>query len=35
MISLLKVVANKDFSVNMDGRKLSNAIQTSGVSYSI
>jgi len=35
MISLLKVVANKDFSVNMDGRKLSNAIQTSGVSYNI
>ncbi len=35
MISLLKIVANKDFSVNMDGRKLSSAIQTSGVSYNI
>jgi hypothetical protein len=33
MISLLKQVAAKDFSINMDGRKLSNAIQTSGVSY--
>ena len=35
MISLLEKVANKSFSVNMDGRKLSNAIQTSGVSYNI
>ena len=34
MISLLEKVANKDFSVNMDGRKLSDAMQTSGVSYS-
>ena len=33
MISLLKQVAAKDFSINMDGRKLSNAMQTSGVSY--
>ena len=32
MISLLKVVANKEFSVNMDSRRLSTAIQTSGVS---
>jgi len=35
MIALLKKVADKDFSVNMDGRKLSNALQTSGVSYNI
>lgn len=35
MISLLKVVANKDFSINMDGRKLNSAIQTSGVSYNV
>ena len=34
MISLLKVVANKEFSVSMDGRKLASAMQTSGVSYS-
>jgi len=34
MISLLEKVANKDFSVSMDGRKLSDAMQTSGVSYS-
>ncbi len=33
MIALLKRVADKDFSINMDGRKLSNALQTSGVSY--
>ena len=34
MISLLEKVVNKDFSVSMDGRKLSDAMQTSGVSYS-
>ena len=34
MISLLKVVASKEFSVSMDGRKLASAMQTSGVSYS-
>ena len=32
MISLLKIVANKEFSVSMDSRRLSTAIQTSGVS---
>ena len=35
MISLLKVVASKDFSINMDGRKLNSAMQTSGVSYNV
>lgn len=35
MISLLREVANKDFSINMDGRKLSSAMETSGVSYNI
>ena len=35
MIALLKKVANKDFSINMDGRKLSDAIATSGVSYNV
>ncbi len=35
MISLLEKVANKSFSVSMDGRKLSNAMETSGVSYNI
>ena len=34
MISLLEKVANKDFSVSMDSRKLSDSMQTSGVSYS-
>ena len=33
MISLLKVVASKEFSLSMDSRKLSSAMQTSGVSY--
>ena len=31
MITLLRQVANKDFSVTMDGRKLNTAMQTSGV----
>jgi hypothetical protein len=35
MISLLKQVANKDFSINMDGRKLNSAMETSGVAYNI
>lgn len=35
MIALLRKVADKDFSINMDGRKLSNAIATSGVSYNV
>lgn len=35
MISLLRKVADKDFSINMDGRKLSDAIATSGVSYNV
>ena len=34
MISLLEKVANKEFSVSMDSRKLSDSMQTSGVSYS-
>tara|TARA_R110001592_G_scaffold60094_1_gene182681 strand:- start:6475 stop:8415 length:1941 start_codon:yes stop_codon:yes gene_type:complete len=35
MISLLRQVANKNFSVSMDGRKLSSAMETSGASYSV
>lgn len=35
MISLLEKVANKSFSVNMDGRQLSSAMQTSSVSSNI
>jgi hypothetical protein len=35
MIALLRKVADKDFSISMDGRKLNNAIQTSGVSYGV
>ena len=35
MIALLRKVANKDFSINMDGRKLSSAITTSGVSHNV
>lgn len=35
MIDLLRKVASKDFSINMDGRKLSSAIATSGVSYNV
>ena len=35
MISLLKQVANKDFSINMDGRKLNAAMESSGVAYNI
>jgi len=35
MIALLRKVADKDFSINMDGRKLSDAIATSGVSYNV
>lgn len=35
MISLLKQVANKDFSINMDGRKLNSAMEASGVAYNI
>lgn len=34
MISLLRQVASKDFSINMDGRKLNDSMKTSGVSYS-
>lgn len=35
MISLLRQVANKNFSVSMDGRQLSSAMQTSSVSSNI
>lgn len=35
MIALLRRVADKEFSVSMDSRKLSETIQTSGVSYDI
>ena len=35
MISLLEKVANKSFSINMDGRQLSSAMQTSSVSSNI
>lgn len=35
MISLLKQVANKDFSINMDGRKLNSSMKASGVAYNV
>ena len=35
MISLLKQVASKDFSISIDGRKLNDSLESSGVAFNV